>query len=395
VPAFPPAAADANPRSLLGRIAKYGVSPLRDAREDRLTEIWAAVLDSCHCAGFARHVTLDWLGSAAADGPVAQRDRFRALADVLQQDGPWRCRVETQVPATLDEERRRPDLELTFTGPASVSIWVEVKHGTEPHNRQLFAYRRIQADRGLANAAVLLVAPRNDFASFDPAELPPEVPRLSWERTAESIRTFGPDSGDPVRRFLLGELWSYMREEQLTDPPRLTPTHIAALENYPDARRALERLCDMAAEHVRNTWGGTGDRGVYPQRGEPRQYWWSHQPDEVGGLLGRDWWWDWKLLMDATDILADGERRPAVFAGVTGAPGAIEGLDDAVRQALSTAGFQLLGMGAANTSQSYVVVHEYLDSRLVGDGELPEQARALAARLDRWFNELRDTLAAT
>lgn len=148
-------------RSLIGRIAKYGVSPVRDAREDRLTEIWAAIFNSDHCAGFARHVALDWLGSAARDASVADRHRLRALAKMLGQDGSWRCRVETQVPATLEEERRRPDLELTFTGPASVPIWVEVKNGTAPHNEQLFAYGRIQEHLGLKPAAVLLVAPRN------------------------------------------------------------------------------------------------------------------------------------------------------------------------------------------------------------------------------------------
>lgn len=183
-----------------------------------------------------------------------------------------------------------------------------------------------------------------------------------------------------------------MREEQLTDPDRLTAAHVTALQSYPDARVALERLCDMAADRLRSTWGGTGERGTYPQRGEPRQYWWGHQPDDVGPLLGPGWWWDWKLLMDSTDILNDGERRPAVFVGVTGGAGAIGRLDDRVRQSVRGAGFELLGMGASNGSQDYIVRHEYLAGELIGDGHLREQAQTLAEWLSRWFQTLDQAL---
>lgn len=375
------------------------MSPVRDAREDRLTEIWAAVFDSDHCAGFARHVVVDWLSRAARDPSVADdgRRRFGELAEILQQDGDWRCHVETQVPATLEEERRRPNLELTFTGPSSVSIWVEVKNGTAPHDGQLGAYCRIQRHQGLSHAAVVLVAPRGDLALFDPDELPSEVPRRTWEETARCIRTFARDGDSAVRRFLLDELWTYMQEEQLTDPERLTAAHVAALEGYPDARRALERLCDVAAERLGQMWGGgvgVGGRGTYPQRGDPRQYWWPHQPDDAGPLAAPLWWWDWKLLMDGTDILRDGEHRPAVFVGATGRTGAIGSLDDGVRQSLQNAGFDLLGPGVANGSQDYVVKHEYLGGQLVGEGPLGEQAETLARWLDGWFRKLQDAVRA-
>lgn len=53
-------------RSLLGRIARYGITGLRDPREDRLTEICAAVFGAEACEGLARHVALGWLAAAAA-----------------------------------------------------------------------------------------------------------------------------------------------------------------------------------------------------------------------------------------------------------------------------------------------------------------------------------------
>lgn len=107
----------------------------------------------------------------------------------------------------------------------------------------------------------------------------------------------------------------------------------------------MERLCDLAANHLRTTWGGTGERDTYPARGEARQYWWSQHPDGIGPLPAANWWWDWKLLMDSTDILKDGERRPAVFVGATSDSGALAGLDDGVKESLAAAGFDLLVPG--------------------------------------------------
>jgi hypothetical protein len=59
------------PPSLLGRIARHGVSGLRDPRDDRLTEICAAILAAGECQRLARHVVLGWLDAAAGDTRMA------------------------------------------------------------------------------------------------------------------------------------------------------------------------------------------------------------------------------------------------------------------------------------------------------------------------------------
>jgi hypothetical protein len=89
-----------------------------------------------------------------------------------------------------------------------------------------------------------------------------------------------------------------MRDEELTDRQRLTPDHIAALENYPDGAQSAGAALRHDRGALRDTWGGSGERGTYPRRGEPLQYWWTHQPDAASQLLGADWWSDWDAGFD-------------------------------------------------------------------------------------------------
>ena len=49
---------------LFARIARHGISGDRDPREDRLTEICAALFESPHCRDLARQVAIAWLGQA-------------------------------------------------------------------------------------------------------------------------------------------------------------------------------------------------------------------------------------------------------------------------------------------------------------------------------------------
>lgn len=366
---------------------------MRDAREDRLTEIWAAIFSSPHCRGFARYIALEWLRAAASDESVSDRERFDTLRDMLAAEDDWRCDVRTQVPVTAEQERRRPDLTLAFSGPRStITLRIEVKHGTAPHGGQLDAYGKIQAH---GHHAVLLIAPRADYPWFPPEELPATVPCLTWEQTAQDTRMYLADQSTDhvITRFLLNDLWTYMCEQGLTDPERLTSVHIQALQHYRGARAALERLGELASARLADTWGGDGLRGQHPTRGEPRQYWWRHQPEEVEALLSPDWWWDWKLVLNATDVIQNAEPRPAFIAGITGNPGALAQLPDAALDPLESLGFAVFGAQAAGRGWDYVVKHAYLDhDGLLTGTSLHEQACSLASWLEKAFRDLHAAL---
>ena len=207
-----------------------------DPHEDRLTEVCAAVLVNDHCAGLAGHVALDWLTAALKDTRITIKEPLGDIRDLLADDGAaWACTVRTQLELKTPEGRKRPDLELSFARegdrPENVTLWVEVKHGTKPHSRQLWAYlENLRRLRGSHNSVLLLLAPRTKLPSFDPDEIPDEVPQLTWEVTASSIKSF--DTAEPVGRFLRDQLFDYLREEKLVDPGPLTPVYLESFATY-------------------------------------------------------------------------------------------------------------------------------------------------------------------
>ena len=100
------------------------------------------------------------------------RAGLEALLTELRANDSQPVRVSTQIQTLAGGRRRRPDLELVFSGPkGGVTIWVEVKHGTPPHSGQLADYLLAQKERGITRGAVLLVAPRDEYP-FPAAELP-------------------------------------------------------------------------------------------------------------------------------------------------------------------------------------------------------------------------------
>lgn len=212
--------------SLFGRIARHATSPSRDPREDRLTEVFAAVLGASQAIGLARYVASRWLTGDEATAAYAA-ERLRRLGALLDEsEGDWSCSVRTQLGVRTKTEGRRLDLALHFerhdaasSSDEHVLLWIEVKHGTNPSNDQLAAYLDQIKLRSVKNAAVLLLAPRSGYPTFDPAQMPAAVPRLTWEETGRIIGSF--EASDPVTRFLLDELIEYLREEALMDPPRL------------------------------------------------------------------------------------------------------------------------------------------------------------------------------
>jgi hypothetical protein len=103
-------------QSLLGLIARRPLRLTKDEAEDRLTEVFAAVLAHPECNGLAAFVVLGWLGSALHDERLSNRGALAAIREQLAAGG-WMVRVSTQLVVSADGQTRRPDLELVFTSP--------------------------------------------------------------------------------------------------------------------------------------------------------------------------------------------------------------------------------------------------------------------------------------
>ena len=365
--------------TFLGQIARHGVSFAVDPHEDRLTEVCAAVFDSGHCEGLARHIALGWLAAAMEDPGLAVGVRSREARDVLSDNGgDWACAVRTQLTLNTPEGKRRPDLQLDFTQvvepPQRVLIWVEVKHGTDPHDKQLHAYVENLRRVGGAHGVVLLVAPRGSYP-FDPAEIPPEVPQLTWEDTASTIATF--EIAEPVGRFLVAELLAYLKEERLVDPGPLTPAYLDSLATYYDAKRSLLRACEKAADAVIGLWG-EGEPGHWPERSpDPTNYWWSHSLSARDGTTiqaPEGWSLQWQLVLNARDALVDGPPGvPLLTAGLVAEPGALASFGAETLENLADGGLEVLPARIRANGWDYVVRTATLDALdLIGTDDSQE-----------------------
>jgi len=297
--------------SLLGRIARHPQRVGRNSAEDRLTEILSAVLDHPQCDGLAVKLVTGWLADGAAGGG-AQAVELGRIEELLTQ-GMWHCSTRTQFIIDVDQQHRRPDLELRFSSDAlpEVLVWVEVKHGSEPHTMQLRAY--LDAI-GEANAFVVLLAPRLDYLRFESAEIPPDVLQATWQTTAGIIRSM---SGETVvGQFLIDELLAYLREERLIDLERITPEHLVALSYHAEALEALEQAWQIADEYVHAHWAPHGPEHVGSRYGETWHYYPSHPPD-VDTPLSSHEQFSWSIFHDGAQYFKNGRRGvPRVVAGV-------------------------------------------------------------------------------
>ena len=204
--------------SLFGRIARHPRREGSDEREDRLTEVLAAVLAHPACEDLGWFLAKAWL-NAAFERHLACSEAIELLRASFEVR-PVPCVVRTQFVVHADGRVRRPDLELRFHAPLGpdVVIWVEVKHGTGPGDKQLCDYVLAQRLLGFERGLVLLLAPRADYSQrwFERHKVPESVPSLTWQETAETLRQY--NSADETARFLVAELCNYLREERLMGP---------------------------------------------------------------------------------------------------------------------------------------------------------------------------------
>ena len=333
----------------LSRVARYGHASAAEQRENRLTEIVAALFESSQCDGLSRAVARGWMGAALRDSQLshaealASRRSFQAAQLALANDAAtWACEVQTQVPV-YGHRTGYVDLELRFYSTVAqeddVRLWVEIKNGIEPHDHQLRLYADEWTKLAVAGG-VLLVAPRADYEPFDSDQLDVRVPRLSWQQTAELFRAY--EGANDVSRFLLAELCEFLIEEGLMDQ-ELTPIHHVALAHYRDAVSSLLAACDIASRWVREHWDAPGEQVNWRAGSRiPDDRWETHSPWPEGGQ-DVDWGlWScgWNLYGDSARLLPDGRRGVPCF--IAGLRKEAEGIDDSEwAQRLRDANFEI------------------------------------------------------
>jgi hypothetical protein len=288
--------------SFFSGIARYAAPSGPDQRENRLTAIFSAVLDQQADAGLPGYLVDRWLRLHAAVSSAGSRTN--AIPILEKPIDQYRCHVASWT-RTLDQ--KIPDLHIRFE-PASgssatpVTIWVEVKHGADPHPGQLEGYL------GEAGAVVLL-GPRDDLPGFS---VPAGVVEVSWQQTAVALREYGDTTDDPIARFLIDQLCGYLKQEGLMDPDQVTPAHFIALAEHSEAIEAVRAACEHAAEYVGARW-----RFEHPYQLPPftkSEAGWAYLPEPIGEAQ-QDWGpWGlgWGIFRDGHEIFPRSELKRGV-----------------------------------------------------------------------------------
>ncbi len=269
-------------RSLFGHLVRYGAFKSSQPRENRLTEVVAAVLDRVD--GLALDLVQSWL----SDDRFSQGDPRVEAGQTLArlEDASGKVRVTTQ---RQTADGRFADMELTFEARdgTPVTIAVENKFGTGLHDDQVAHYERDLQGRG-GTGAVVIVGPEWDLP-FAGAE--PRFPQCSWQAVGRRIRAFR--MTDPVESWLLIEAEQFLREEGLMDPSVLNPQHFVALSAWGEAEEATNEILRRADEAVEARWGQKSNDG---QPTLPRA-WFAYE-----GLSEAVWgphhWLDWNIRDD-------------------------------------------------------------------------------------------------
>jgi hypothetical protein len=376
---------------LFARIARHPLRTGRDAREDRLTEILAAVLDHPGCASVAPALAAAWLTEGAGLDPAGELSHLGPFADALSSSSDWTCEIRTQTRINVEQRSRRPDLELYFTRPGQLgmALCIEVKHGTAPHTNQLWDYLEdLENNSSLRHRAVLLVAPRASYPFPDSSQIPPRVAQLTWERTASVLRSLQPKAspGD----FLITELCAYLKEEGLMDPDRVTPEHLVALNHHAEALEAFRLVCDAADAFVQQNWTRP-DAGHADHYGEDER-WWGYPPTKPDSEMLRAWDFSWSVYM-RSQIFLDGRKGvPRLAAGLGAEFGAMQTLDASVTSRLREADFVLYGKrNLRNNSRDRIWRVAYPDEVLAG-GTLEDQGQAMGRWIVNAFEDVQQAM---
>jgi hypothetical protein len=301
--------------SLFRRVTRYRIAPTQDPRENRLTEVTAAVLERVDGLAYdvmdtvlatAATAAHERIFNAAADAEVSVLERARdALAMQLERfrelDRP-RLHVDTQVTTASS---KFVDLELRFSPrpfePGQKFLfWVEVKHGANVHGTQLTDYETDIRLRDADQRLVLVIAPRQNAGEL--VGVPDTMPVIDWQALAEVVRRWAkrPNISE-VEQFLLTDYLQYLNEESLMDEELLTAEHAFVLRAVPAAMNTAAKLVELTDAYIAEHWGPRGDKkgGRNPAYG--LDYWAHYQLAPEGGTAPETWrstTFEWGLCGD-------------------------------------------------------------------------------------------------
>lgn len=377
--------------SFFRRVASRPYRPNRDEREDRFTEILAAVLDHPTCASLGTYLARGWLDLAAQGGAGIPKERGVELRGQLATAFAA-VHIATQTPIT--NGARRLDLTLVFKLPANaeLTICVEAKIDAGPERDQLRDYCEwvnSRPGRGL----VILAAPRSRYASFGPGQLPSEVGQIPWETTAALLKEYGASSD--AETWMVNELLAYMSEEDLVDPDKLETRHIDSLVLNGDAWKALSRVLDAADAYLHQHWGPKLDGN------EDSTERWGEYPsglDSGPGTLGDDVpGFTWDMLYDGGKWFPDRRRGVPIFTAGIFRRSWMSAESD---RTLGEHGFDLFSRESGTwrgSAQPRVYRRADIDAHelaLVRYATLEEQGNALGAWIKQAFEDLHKALSA-
>lgn len=280
--------------------ARASLSDLgRDPAEDRLTEIFAAVLD--RAPGLAKALVRDWIG----------------------EDNDVKPRVRTQRPT---RGGGRVDLEFEFRDPDSVKVvWVEVKRDAGPSGEdQLPAYARAlksKLDGGAIDSGhlVFLTRPHDWSALFEqfkdgaPEDLWPPYP-ATWPAVSARMLQWSRKDPDSFEARLVRECVDYLEEEHVASPG-LTLEGALVLQRFQETDEAFAALLEMTAERLRDSGARFVSNRQPPQhlnRGRWKDCWWTYCPANQAAW-SEEMWLEWNFRLQGPPGLA----RYCFAAGLT------------------------------------------------------------------------------
>jgi hypothetical protein len=177
------------------------------------------------------------------------------------------------------------------------------------HHQQLENYVSDLAVELQNETELFLLAPRDSMPTTDQAR------SIDWQRVSAFIRRWQRDTHDPVAKWLLEELLTYLKEEGV-DEDALNPAHAFALAARASTDRTVTRLVEFAQQVVESEWDKAKKSS---KQGGAGWIWYAAFPLEtIGEGASSNWrtaWLEWTLRED--DFRPDSRDAHAFFAGMS------------------------------------------------------------------------------
>lgn len=309
-------------RSFFSRIARHQPALFLDQHENRLTEITAALLEQSRpfLNRFVNYLLEDGGNSEAFRAPFAEAD-LTLLQEAFTRTSGTAAKVETQLP-TLGG--RFVDLAIEMGEPASgLTIWIEVKDGSDLHGDQLDAYVREIHLRAAGRASCVVLLVPSGWEPRTSSEIPSAILVADWQGVARVAEDLAADDDD--LGWLLAEYVSYLKEENLSEPDHKPLDEFSAralmeAESIEDTELAL---CEQAASSLVQTWGPVridSDSKKKNRSREGEDFWIQFAPTPRGQAADSRWGEAWfELAFPASMEMDRPELCRAESAFIAGA----------------------------------------------------------------------------